>query len=162
MVTNFGLSTLYSNSGVLGIGGFQVRRPWARREFNEEGLESSQPPGASAFPLSQSEEAEIKKKRLQKRKQKNKISENYPSYIQEAFFGKDLLGPSLSASREGGHTSDSDQETGQSPFLASTITLSQVRFPFSFLFSFICSLINGICCLKFCCIEELYSRTNTL
>lgn len=62
----------------LGIGGFSVRNRAVRTK--EEDPQTSQ---ASTD--------ETKKKKPNRRKQKNKLAETYPAYLQEAFFGKPLL-----------------------------------------------------------------------
>lgn len=121
----------------LGIGGFQVRRPWARVKDKEEdaldnyntaevtlqqlkdngggtGTGTSTPTGngsgpaiptldtlttstgtdADAGAMANNPNANNKPKRKPtRRKGKNKLVETYPAYLQEAFFGRELLVP---------------------------------------------------------------------
>ena len=71
----------------LGIGGFQVRRPWARVRDKEEDNSSQQLDDAST---ASSEKRKPQQRRNNKAKS-SKLVETYPSYLQEAFFGRELL-----------------------------------------------------------------------
>jgi hypothetical protein len=90
----------------LGIGGFQVRRPWARvKDKEEDAMDTAEislkdVPGTSTngVPTTTTPEGSIAdpsgikpKRKPQRRKPKNKLVETYPVYLQEAFFGRDLL-----------------------------------------------------------------------
>lgn len=57
-----------------------------------------------------------------RRKPKSKLAESFPSYLQEAFFGKELL----ESTKELDSTSDSDEETKSRSEKDRTIQLSQV------------------------------------
>lgn len=137
----------------LGIGGFQVRRPWARVKDKEEDamdnyntaevtLQQLKEVGGSGAPigvtptppppLDGTDAAGNKPKRKpQRRKGKNKLVETYPTYLQEAFFGRDLLvkpnassflSDSLNSANDSTQTaraSGSDSETNEDvPILA--------------------------------------------
>lgn len=87
----------------LGIGGFNVRNRAFKKDGGggffrdandtttsiQDGGDNVENTGIS-FSESYPPSAEKKRKPLRK-KQKNKLSETYPSYLQEAFFGKNLL-----------------------------------------------------------------------
>ncbi|XP_046637782.1 histone-lysine N-methyltransferase 2C-like isoform X5 [Daphnia pulicaria] len=97
----------------LGIGGFQVRRPWARvkdkeedamdnyntaevtlQQLKETTATTPTPPTTTAATTSVDQvtaDAGKPKRKPQRRKAKNKLAETYPTYLQEAFFGRDLL-----------------------------------------------------------------------
>lgn len=100
----------------LGIGGFQVRRPWARvkdkeedaldnyntaevtlQQLKEVNTSSTTPGGGSTTPTptttidGAANDASKPKRKPQRRKAKNKLAETYPAYLQEAFFGRELL-----------------------------------------------------------------------
>ncbi|CAG9795332.1 unnamed protein product [Diatraea saccharalis] len=73
------------NLNKLGIGGFVVRqrqatlKAQAEDEKDGDGTQAGESPG---------------NKRKPRRKPRSKLMEQFPSYMQEAFFGKDLLEPS--------------------------------------------------------------------
>jgi histone-lysine N-methyltransferase MLL3 len=92
----------------LGIGGFAVRNR-AVRTTNKNDEE----------PSNQSDDA--KKKKPNRRKQKNKLIETYPTYLQEAFFGKPLMDSHVKVKLE---SSSSDDETKSNVSDDKTIKLS--------------------------------------
>ncbi|KAI8127350.1 hypothetical protein FF38_08453 [Lucilia cuprina] len=65
----------------LGIGGFNVRMRGIRKENEELYMGTLENPSLT----------DEKKKKIIKKKMKSKLCESYPSYLQEAFFGKPLL-----------------------------------------------------------------------
>ncbi|XP_058977242.1 histone-lysine N-methyltransferase 2C isoform X2 [Musca domestica] len=65
----------------LGIGGFNVRMRGIRKENEDIYMGTLENPSLT----------DEKKKKIIKKKLKSKICESYPSYLQEAFFGKSLL-----------------------------------------------------------------------
>ena len=97
----------------LGIGGFQVRRPWARvkdkeedamdnyntaevtlQQLKETTATTPTPPMTTTVATivdPSANDAGKPKRKPQRRKAKNKLAETYPTYLQEAFFGRDLL-----------------------------------------------------------------------
>ncbi|KAG5672534.1 hypothetical protein PVAND_002656 [Polypedilum vanderplanki] len=91
----------------LGIGGFAVRNRAVRTTKNDE------------EPSNQCDDA--KKKKPNRRKQKNKLIETYPTYLQEAFFGRPLMDSSLKVKLE---SSSSDEETKSNVSDDKTIKLS--------------------------------------
>lgn len=77
----------------LGIGGFSVRNRAVRSNSKNDGDElttSLDQEPAQQIPSSQQSDGKQKKKPV-RRKQKSKLIETYPAYLQEAFFGKPLL-----------------------------------------------------------------------
>lgn len=94
----------------LGIGGFSVRNRAVRTKDEE--------PPSSASQLAADE---TKKKKPNRRKQKNKLVETYPAYLQEAFFGKGLLDSNVKVKLE---SSSSDEETKSNVSDDKTIKLS--------------------------------------
>lgn len=76
----------------VGIGGFTVRNRTMKSLkdtlVKDELDETGQVPQITAG-------LEDKKKKIVKKKMKNKLIETYPSYLQEAFFGKELLGAKM-------------------------------------------------------------------
>jgi [histone H3]-lysine4 N-trimethyltransferase MLL3 len=94
----------------LGIGGFSVRNRAVRTKEEEPSVSSVQ---ASVD--------ETKKKKPNRRKQKNKLVETYPAYLQEAFFGRPLLDCNLKLKLE---SSSSDEETKSNVSEDKTIKLS--------------------------------------
>lgn len=92
----------------LGIGGFSVRNR-AVRTKEEEPSSSSQNPD------------DAKKKKPNRRKQKNKLVETYPAYLQEAFFGRPLLDSNVKVKLE---SSSSDDDTQSNVSDDKTIKLS--------------------------------------
>ena len=105
----------------LGIGGFQVRRPWARVRDKEDDINNQQAEGGdpSITAMATSEKRKPQQRRNNKAKG-SKLVETYPSYLQEAFFGRELLTtptpvpsksdslPGLSSDVKGACGSDSD------------------------------------------------------
>lgn len=85
----------------LGIGGFIVRNRILRVDTNM-GSKSCNKSSTNLNDISGG-----KKKRTQKKDSKNKIWETYPSYLQEAFFGKPLLNAQNTTTLESG-TSDEE------------------------------------------------------
>lgn len=80
----------------LGIGGFQVRRPWARVKDKEEDapdtaevlLKDQAAAAAAAAAQQQMDQLDMMnkpKRKPQRRKPKNKLAETYPSYLQVTF-----------------------------------------------------------------------------
>lgn len=65
----------------LGIGGFNVRMRGTRKENEDIYMGTLENPSLT----------DEKKKKIIKKKLKSKLCESYPSYLQEAFFGKSLL-----------------------------------------------------------------------
>lgn len=65
----------------LGIGGFNVRMRGIRKENEELYMGTLENPSLT----------DEKKKKIIKKKMKSKLCESYPSYLQEAFFGRPLL-----------------------------------------------------------------------
>lgn len=93
----------------LGIGGFSVRNRAVRTTKNDE--EPSNSVGGE----------DSKKKKPNRRKQKNKLIETYPAYLQEAFFGKPLMDSNVKVKLE---SSSSDDETKSNVSDDKTIKLS--------------------------------------
>lgn len=71
----------------LGIGGFNVRN----RTFRKDGPSKDDGEDIMEQSLLHYNETVDKKKKTIRRKPKSKLTETYPSYLQEAFFGKSLL-----------------------------------------------------------------------
>lgn len=92
----------------LGIGGFAVRNRAVRTTKNDE-------------EPSNSVNDDAKKKKPNRRKQKNKLIETYPTYLQEAFFGKPLMDSNVKVKLE---LSSSDDETKSNVSDDKTIKLS--------------------------------------
>ncbi|XP_041970566.1 histone-lysine N-methyltransferase 2D-like isoform X2 [Aricia agestis] len=94
--TDSGLTVLrrkrQRNLNKLGIGGFVVRQRQTtlKAQADEENLDGVQ--GASDSPSN---------KRKPRRKPRSKLMEQFPPYMQEAFFGKELLEPTKPASSSG-------------------------------------------------------------
>lgn len=93
----------------LGIGGFAVRNRAGRTTKNDE--EPSNSVGCE----------EAKKKKPNRRKQKNKLIETYPAYLQEAFFGKPLMDSNVKVKLE---SSSSDEDAKSNVSDDKTIKLS--------------------------------------
>lgn len=93
----------------LGIGGFAVRNRAVRTPKNDE------------EPSNSGSMEESKKKKPNRRKQKNKLIETYPIYLQEAFFGKPLMDSHVKVKLE---SSSSDDETKSNVSDDKTIKLS--------------------------------------
>lgn len=94
----------------LGIGGFSVRNRAVRTKEEE--------PSNSAAQMSSDDG---KKKKPNRRKQKNKLVETYPAYLQEAFFGRPLLDSNAKVKLE---SSSSEDETKSNVSDDKTIKLS--------------------------------------
>lgn len=83
----------------LGIGGFNVRARGIRKENNDEQHHQQHTCEQQSQQLFSNGGGELiqhipeteKKKKLIRKKAKTKLSESYPAYLQEAFFGKSLL-----------------------------------------------------------------------
>ncbi|XP_033732984.1 LOW QUALITY PROTEIN: histone-lysine N-methyltransferase 2C-like [Pecten maximus] len=102
------------NTVNIGIGGFMVRsrvRPQAKQQSasletpapGEDG--QPKPEGANEAtdkPPAEGEtpSEEPKKKRIRRTKKKSALEENFPTYMQEAFFGKDILEKTKTTSKE--------------------------------------------------------------
>lgn len=71
----------------LGIGGFNVRN----RTFRKDGPNKDDGDDNMEQSLLHYNDSTDKKKKTIRRKPKSKLTETYPSYLQEAFFGKSLL-----------------------------------------------------------------------
>ncbi|XP_061398220.1 histone-lysine N-methyltransferase 2C [Musca vetustissima] len=85
----------------LGIGGFNVRMRGIRKESEDIYMGTLENPSLT----------DEKKKKIIKKKMKSKICESYPSYLQEAFFGKSLL-ENKSSSIDFGDESESSDDCG--------------------------------------------------
>lgn len=96
----------------LGIGGFSVRNRAVRTTKNDEEPSNSICGGIGD---------DSKKKKPNRRKQKNKLIETYPAYLQEAFFGKPLMDSNVKVKLE---SSSSDEETKSNVSDDKTIKLS--------------------------------------
>lgn len=90
----------------LGIGGFSVRNRAVRTKEEEP---------------SNSQADETKKKKPNRRKQKNKLVETYPIYLQDAFFGRSLLDSNVKVKLD---SSSSEDETKSNVSDDKTIKLS--------------------------------------
>ncbi|KAL5009713.1 hypothetical protein ScPMuIL_012018 [Solemya velum] len=108
------------NTVGLGIGGFTVKqrsRPGVRRQISEQGVE-----GETAEPKAEGAEdtpaqevlGEKPKKRKRQPRKKSQLEDQFPAYLQDAFFGKDLLEISKD-SKEVVMDSGSDKEQAQNP-----------------------------------------------
>ncbi|XP_059056838.1 histone-lysine N-methyltransferase 2C-like [Achroia grisella] len=86
------------NLNKLGIGGFVVRQrqTTAKAQAEEDKEGDGQPSGESPS-----------NKRKPRRKPRSKLMEQFPSYMQEAFFGKELLEPTKPAVSSTGNPSES-------------------------------------------------------
>lgn len=81
----------------LGIGGFSVRNRAVRTNVNKNDEEPSNLVAPSDDP---------KKKKPNRRKQKSKLVETYPAYLQEAFFGRPLLDSNVKIKLESSSSED--------------------------------------------------------
>lgn len=110
----------------LGIGGFNARlRNNRYREENDDPLETYSAfgrPDDSVVPISCDDKPT--KRKPMRRKIKSKLVENYPSYLQEAFFGKELLETSKDQASSSS-ASDSEEPDRLKVTPDKTITLSQ-------------------------------------
>jgi len=100
----------------LGIGGFVVRLRGTRKDKEEEG--DGEKPGDSSI-VSMGDDKPRRKP--QRRKPKTKLAECFPLYMQEAFFGKDLM----DTTKEKDLESSESEEERKVPENANTIQLSQ-------------------------------------
>lgn len=104
----------------LGIGGFMVRNRTVRKDGgankDQDGGDETPADGALHFTTTTAEE---KKKQIRK-KVKTKLADTYPSYLQEAFFGKNLL----NVSKLKFESSSSEDEAKSSVTEDKTIQLS--------------------------------------
>ncbi|XP_011303059.1 histone-lysine N-methyltransferase 2C isoform X3 [Fopius arisanus] len=101
----------------LGIGGFVVRLRGTRKDKEHEG-EPDKPLEGTAMTLGDDKP----RKKGQRKKQQPKLAESFPLYMQEAFFGKDLM--DVTKDRDLKSSSDSDSERNISGS-GDTIQLSQ-------------------------------------
>lgn len=101
----------------LGIGGFIVKMRGTRKDKEEEGdAEKATPEGMVGL-------SEDKPRRKpQRRKPKTKLSECFPLYMQEAFFGKVLMDTTKDNDSENGSGSDNETKISR---ITGTIQLSQ-------------------------------------
>jgi len=102
----------------LGIGGFNARLRQTRVKDREEVCDGETMTEASVM---MSHEDKPRRK-PQRRKPKSKLAENYPSYLQEAFFGRDLLDTSKVCGQDLNSSSDEGEDKVTTD---KTITLSQ-------------------------------------
>ncbi|PSN55752.1 hypothetical protein C0J52_04798 [Blattella germanica] len=117
-----------------GIGGFNARlRNTRNKEKDEEGGGDAAP-GTSTTPTSAGPTSTTNqegtpapedkpRRKPNRRKPKNKLMESYPSYLQEAFFGRDLL--DTTKEKDMGSSCDSDEERA-SPLQVSEDKLIQL------------------------------------
>lgn len=109
----------------LGIGGFVVRGRMPRaKDKDEENIQDGD-----------GDDNKPRRKPNRWRKPKSKIAENYPNYIQDAFFGRDLLDACNVAAQI--LDSSESEEVEEKEVDIKTIALSQVRFKKFKLFCFI-------------------------
>lgn len=109
----------------LGIGGFNARlRNNRYREENDDPLETCNSFGRLDDSVVPSMCDDKPKRKPLRRKQKSKLVENYPSYLQEAFFGKELLETSKEQASSSS-ASDSEESDRMKVTPDKTITLSQ-------------------------------------
>ncbi|XP_024945171.1 histone-lysine N-methyltransferase 2C isoform X3 [Cephus cinctus] len=101
----------------LGIGGFVVRLRGTRKDKEEEG-EGGEKPSEGVIGLGEDKP----RRKPQRRKPKTKLSECFPLYMQEAFFGKDLMDTTKEKDLESSSNSDSERNISGN---ADTIQLSQ-------------------------------------
>lgn len=101
----------------LGIGGFVVRLRGTRKDKEEEG-ELEKPETNIVATIGEDKP----RRKVQRRKPKTKLSECFPLYMQEAFFGKDLM--DITKDKDPKSSSDSDSERNASGN-TDTIQLSQ-------------------------------------
>lgn len=101
----------------LGIGGFVVRNRTARKDGANKDENEETPDGSLHFTTTT---AELKKKQNRNKKVKTKLADTYPSYLQEAFFGKSLM----TVSKTKFESSSSDDEAKNSVTEDKTIQLS--------------------------------------
>lgn len=102
----------------LGIGGFIVRLRGTRKDKEEEG--DAEKSGESSMGLGMGDDKPRRKP--QRRKPKTKLAECFPLYMQEAFFGKDLMDTTKEKDLESSSESEEEHKT---PGNANTIQLSQ-------------------------------------
>lgn len=100
----------------LGIGGFIVRIRGTRKDKEEDG--DPEKPSDSVVGVNDDKP----RRKPQRRKPKTKLSECFPLYMQEAFFGKDLMDTTKEKELESSSESDSERNVSGN---ADTIQLSQ-------------------------------------
>lgn len=100
----------------LGIGGFVVRNRAARKDGTNKDENEDTTEGTLHFTTTS---ADQKKKQIRK-KVKTKLADTYPSYLQEAFFGRDLM----TVSKTKFESSSSEDEAKSSVTEDKTIQLS--------------------------------------
>lgn len=91
----------------LGIGGFIVRMRGTRGGQDNDDVDTLGQGQADLFPPAPGDLDKPKRKPI-RRKPKGKIAENYPTYLQEAFFGRDLLDTVKEKEPDSGSGSDED------------------------------------------------------
>ena len=142
------------NMQKLGIGGFQVRRPWARVKDKEEDAmdnyntaevtlqQLKDTAGTTATTPTPTPTPDVDpngigggskpKRKPQRRKAKNKLAETYPAYLQEAFFGRDLLqkpGAFLSDSLSANDSSQTAKGSGSDSEPSDDVPIRAVKEP---------------------------------
>lgn len=103
----------------LGIGGFVVRNRTVRKEGVNNDGDDAMDGSLPHFTVEESQPAD-KKKKQNRKKTKTKLLDTYPSYLQEAFFGKIILDKTKSKFEP----SSSEDETQNSVTDDKTIQLS--------------------------------------
>ncbi|XP_054279340.1 histone-lysine N-methyltransferase 2D-like isoform X3 [Macrosteles quadrilineatus] len=101
----------------LGIGGFNARLRQTRVKDREEVCD-----GETMTESVMMSHEDKPRRKPQRRKPKSKLAENYPSYLQEAFFGRDLLDTSKVCGQDLNSSSDEGEDKVTTD---KTITLSQ-------------------------------------
>lgn len=110
----------------LGIGGFSVRNRSVRSTGNRDGEDDIDGSLSQLNSFENSIDSKNQKRKPMRRKQKSKLIETYPNYLQEAFFGKTLLdtNTSNSISYNKFDTSSSEDDTKSNVSDDKTIKLS--------------------------------------
>ncbi|XP_062583386.1 histone-lysine N-methyltransferase 2C-like [Saccostrea cucullata] len=102
----------------LGVGGFiakqRSRQTNVKRQMSEVAAEMAdgqpRPEGEDGEPVPiQLGEGEMKKQRKRQARKKSQLENSFPNYLQEAFFGKDILDKSKAKVKQG-HRADSDSD----------------------------------------------------
>lgn len=107
----------------LGIGGFLVRLRGTRKDKDDDIVEAETKPTIEGTTSSLTITDEKPRRKVQRRKPKTKLSECFPQYMQEAFFGKDLM--DTTKDKDIKSSSDSEDEKNVSAGGVDTIQLSQ-------------------------------------
>ncbi|XP_052693645.1 histone-lysine N-methyltransferase 2C-like isoform X7 [Crassostrea angulata] len=102
----------------LGVGGFiakaRSRQTNVKRQMSEVSAEMAdgqpRPEGEDGEPVPLLVEGEVKKQRKRQARKKSQLENSFPNYLQEAFFGKDILDKSKAKVKQG-HRADSDSDT---------------------------------------------------